>query len=172
MKSSVWLREMFSCSCSAFKFFIALYYFSHLMPMEWVEMFVCSTNARSLESEMDFSLSVSLWLREFNDLLLTSTSRFLQQIARFQLSRGVTDGKSSRADWNWFPSSLTIQVHCRTLARLGHTVTLFEREEIGAFSQASSINSGFLHTEPTSDPTGIEDWNSFSSRGDEEQRHY
>ena len=52
----------------------------------------------------------------------------------------------------------------RTLARFGHKVTLFEREEVGAFSQASSINSGFLHTEPTSDPTGVEDWNSFSSR--------
>ena len=52
----------------------------------------------------------------------------------------------------------------RTLARFGHKVTLFEREEIGAPSQASSINSGFLHTEPTSDPTGAEDWNSFSSR--------
>ena len=25
------------------------YYFSLLMPMEWVEMFVCSANARSLE---------------------------------------------------------------------------------------------------------------------------
>ena len=43
-------------------------------------------------------------------------------------------------------------------------MTLFEREEIGAFSQASSINSGFLHAEPTIDPTGTEDWNSFSSR--------
>ena len=42
-------------------------------------------------------------------------------------------------------------------------VTLFERETIGAFSQASSINSGFLHTEPTTDPSGKDDWNSFSS---------
>ena len=31
---------------------------------------------------------------KFNDLLLTLTSKFLQQIARFQLSRGVTDTKS------------------------------------------------------------------------------
>merc|ERR1719433_2149361 len=50
-----------------------------------------------------------------------------------------------------------------TLAKLGHNVTLFERETIGAFSQASSINSGFLHTEPTTDPYGKDDWNSFSS---------
>ena len=34
---------------------------------------------------------------KFTDLLLTSTSKFLQQIARFQLSRGVTDGKSNTA---------------------------------------------------------------------------
>ena len=31
---------------------------------------------------------------KFKDLLLSSTSKFLQQIARFQLSGGVTDGKS------------------------------------------------------------------------------
>ena len=37
------------------------------------------------------------------------------------------------------------------LAKTGkYTVTVFERESIGAFTQASSINSGFLHTEPKS----------------------
>ena len=50
------------------------------------------------------------------------------------------------------------------LAQFGsYDITLLERETVGAFSQASSINSGFLHTEPTTDPSGAEDWNSFSS---------
>ena len=33
-----------------------------------------------------------------------------------------------------------------------YDVTLFDRETIGAFTQASSINSGFLHTEPKPKP--------------------
>ena len=50
------------------------------------------------------------------------------------------------------------------LAQFGsYDITLLERETVGAFSQASSINSGFLHIEPTTDPSGAEDWNSFSS---------
>jgi hypothetical protein len=50
------------------------------------------------------------------------------------------------------------------LAQFGsYDITLLERETVGAFSQASSINSGFLHIEPTADPSGAEDWNSFSS---------
>ena len=50
------------------------------------------------------------------------------------------------------------------LAHFGsYDITLLERETVGAFSQASSINSGFLHIEPTTDPSGAEDWNYFSS---------
>ena len=33
-----------------------------------------------------------------------------------------------------------------------YDVTLFDRETIGTFTQASSINSGFLHTEPKPKP--------------------
>ena len=51
------------------------------------------------------------------------------------------------------------------LAQLGtYDITVLDRETIGAFSQASSINSGFLHTEPTTSGSGFEDWNAFSSR--------
>eukprot|EP01079_Euglenida_sp_SAG-EU17-18_P004973 gene4972-5096_t len=51
------------------------------------------------------------------------------------------------------------------LARMGHSVVVFEREAVGAPSQASSINSGFLHTEDTTDATsGAPDWNAVSSR--------
>ena len=39
------------------------------------------------------------------------------------------------------------------LAKTGrYDVTVFERESIGAYTQASSINSGFLHTEPKPEP--------------------
>ena len=41
---------------------------------------------------------------KFNDLFLTSTSKFLQQITRFQLHRGVTDGKNNTAGLHRRPS--------------------------------------------------------------------
>ena len=84
-------------------------------------------NATESDPEMDFSLAVSPWLK---DLLLTLASKFLRQMARFQLTRGVMASEKSISgpdliftDWlTWleffctltlFPSFQYLDVHER-----------------------------------------------------------